>query len=275
MSVKNANEVRIEKIINTTPKAVFQALSEGRLFSNCGADTEKLKIDFRVGGGYTNFFTNHSITCCGKFLEIIQDRKIVFTWGDVGSDEGFPKTEVLVELTPEAGGKKTKILILHTGFKTQEDADSHDYGWNAGLTDLSTEMTEGRLKLIRTYPVSRDILYSFCSDPRKFFAPVSDVNKGSVDFRVGGKYRFPTTKKEILGEFLEIIPGKKIVFSWLGGCDQLFERPTRVTLEFDDEEDGESSLALTHELLPVDDDSVKTHRHGWEHLTNQLRTLLK
>ncbi len=274
MSVKNENEVRVERILNSTPQAVFSALSKGMLFSNCGADGEKLEVDFRVGGGYKSYFANAEATGCGKFLDIVPDRKIVFTWGDVGSDEGFPKTEVLIELTPESGGSKTKILIVHTGFKSKGDAEAHDYGWNSGLDDFSAELIEGRVRILRIYPVSQDVLYSVCSDPLKFFAPVSNVEQGSGDFRVGGKFRFPTEKGEILGEFQEIVPGKKIVFSWLSGCGQKFDRPTRVTLAFDDEDDGASSLGLTHEFLPLGE-QVGHHREGWEYLMTQLRARFK
>jgi uncharacterized protein YndB with AHSA1/START domain len=271
MPVKNGNEVRVERVLNSTPQTVFRALSEGRLFNNCGADGEKLEIDFRVGGGYKGYFANAEVVCCGKFLEIVPDRKIVFTWGDVGSDEGFPKTEVWVELFPESGGSKTKLLIVHTGFASKEDAEAHDHGWSSGLDDLTGELTEGRIRILRIYPVSRDVLYSLCSDFRKFFASAADVGQGSADFRVGGKYRFATKRGEILGEFQEIIPGKKIVFSWLSGCDQKFDRPTRVTMIFDDEEDGASSLELVHEFLPLGK-QVGSHREGWEYLMTQLRS---
>jgi uncharacterized protein YndB with AHSA1/START domain len=244
------------------------------LFSNCGAVADGSEIDFRVGGGYKNFFSNAGLTCCGKFLEIVQDKKIVFTWGDVGSDEGFPKTNVSIELMPDSGGSKTKILIVHTGFASQEDAEAHDYGWNAGLNDMDEELVNGRIRIVRTFPVSRDVLYSACSDVRKFFGIVSKVDQGGADFRVGGKYRFPTEKGEIFGEFQEIIPGKKIAFSWLSGCDHVYEKPTRVTLLFDDEDEGGSSLELVHEFLPVGD-SVTNTRKGWEYLTAQLQKLLK
>lgn len=274
MPVKNGNEVRVERVLNSAPQNVFRALSQGMLFSNCGAVADGSEIDFRVGGGYKNFFVNANLTCCGKFLEIVQDKKVVFTWGDVGSDEGFPKTNVLIELSPEAGGSKTKILIVHTGFASQEDAEAHDYGWNSGLKDMEGELTEGCIRIVRTYSVSRDVLYSVCSDPRKFFGIVASVDQGSADFRVGGKYRFPTEKGEIAGEFQEIDPGKKIVFSWLSGCGGKLDRPSRVTLMFDDEDDGGSSVALTHEFLPLGDE-VKSHREGWEYVTTQLGKLLQ
>jgi uncharacterized protein YndB with AHSA1/START domain len=274
MPVKNGNEVRVERVLNSTPQKVFRALSEGMLFSNCGADGEKSEIDFRVGGGYKNFFKNAEGTCCGKFLEIIPDKKIVFTWGDQGSDEGFPNTRVSVELSPDSGGSKTKILIVHTGFATQEDAEAHDYGWCTGLDDFTGELIEGRIRIVRIYPVHRDVLYSACSNPKNFFGIISDAEKGTADFRVGGKYHFPTDHGGAMGEFVEIIPGKKIVFTWLSGCNMKFDRPTRVTLLFDDEDEGGSSLELVHEFLPLGE-QVKNHREGWEYVAAQLQARLK
>lgn len=274
MPAKNGNEVRVERLINCTPQSAFQALSEGRLFVNCGAASGKLEISFRVGGSYKAYFTNADVVCCGKFLEIVPDRKIVFTWGDQGSDEGFPMTRVAIEIKPEANGSKTKLLIVHTGFETQEDADAHNSGWCAGLDDLTGEITQGKLRILREFPVTRDVLYSLCKDPLKFFAPVAEVKKGSADFRVGGKYRFPTEAGEILGEFQEIVPGKKIAFSWLSDCDQMLARPAKVTLMFEDEEDGDSSIELVHEGLPLGESTLK-HRHCWEHLLAELKDRLK
>jgi uncharacterized protein YndB with AHSA1/START domain len=269
---KNVNEVRVEKTINKPAKTVFQALAEGRLFNNCGAAQDKLEIDFRTGGQYTLSFSNGQMKLCGKFTEIVPDKKIGFTWGDKGSDDGLPFSQVSIELFGE--GDKTRVLILHTGFKTQEEVESHKGGWTSGLNDLSEELVEGRIRLVRTYPVNRDTLYKTCSDMRKFLGCVStDAAGGELDFRVGGQYRFRTEKGEIFGKFEEIVPGKKIVLSWLSGCDQKFDRATRVTLSFDDEEDGESSLELTHEFLPQD--SVKSHREGWEFVAKELGALLK
>jgi len=268
----NNHEVRVEKVFNQPAQTVFQALAEGRLFNTCGAVLAQLEQDFRPGGKYKVFFANAEATLCGKFLEIVQDRRIRFTWGDEGSEPGFPFTEVSIELFPE--GAKTKLVVLHTGFKTRDDCESHNQGWNSGLDDLIAEMGPGpcRIRILRVYPVTKDKLYQTCSDPRTFFGLVSEVAKGEVDFRVGGQYRFPTQNGEILGKFEEIIPGKKIVFSWLSGCNVRLERETRVTLLFDDEDgdgaEGASSLALTHELLPTE--AVKSHREGWELLTQGL-----
>jgi uncharacterized protein YndB with AHSA1/START domain len=224
-------------------------------------------ISFRVGGGYRIYFHDAGATCAGKLLEIVPDRKVVFTWGDEGSDEGFPRTRVSVELMPESDGTRTNVVILHTGFASREDAEGHDQGWCSGLEDLAGELVDGRIRLLRAYEVSRDVLYSLVKEPAKLFGPVAETGKGSAEFRVGGRYRFPTEKGQ------EIVPGGKIVFSWLHGCGGALPRPSRVTLSLDDEDDGASSLALVHEDLPAAE--VKAHREGWEHLTAEFRKFLR
>ena len=43
------HQLKLEKIINR-PRIGFRALSAGKLFMNCGAASDSIKIDFRVGG---------------------------------------------------------------------------------------------------------------------------------------------------------------------------------------------------------------------------------
>lgn len=268
-----ANEVRVEKTFKQSPQTVFKALSEGRLFNNCGASLQTMEIDFRIGGQYKIVFSGPGMVGRGKFLEIVPDRKIIFTWGDEGSDEGFPKnTRVTMELFSESG--KTRLTIHHTGFTTKEEADQHNEGWTCGLNDLVAEIETGRIRLVRVYPISRQKLYEACSDMRTFLRAVTDPSRGEVDFRVGGQYRLPTEKGgHVRGKYEEIVPGKKIVFTWDENCSGKLPNSTRVTLEFDDEEDGESSLVLMHELLPQEE--VRGHREGWEFVTGSLKEALQ
>ena len=40
--------LQVEKTILKPPAEVFRAIAEGRLFMNCSADHDSLKIDFKV-----------------------------------------------------------------------------------------------------------------------------------------------------------------------------------------------------------------------------------
>src|SRR5207253_11172367 len=115
-------------------------------------------------------------------------------------------------------------------------------------------------------------LFAACSNPATFFAFIGDVAKGSVDFRVGGKYQVPTRGGEIKGEFLEIIPNQKIVFSWLVGSDGPLP-DSRVSMTFSKSDKGDGKVELIQNGLPTESEQM-AHRHGWEIVTKRMSEIL-
>jgi uncharacterized protein YndB with AHSA1/START domain len=98
--------------------------------------------------------------------------------------------------------------------------------------------------------------------PEGFVSPSAEI-----DLRVGGRYRAGMrapdgTEMAVVGEYTEITPPERIVFTWawdppMGGPEE-----TLVTVEFRDLGDM-TELALTHErFLSVE--SRDQHQHGWE-----------
>lgn len=226
-------DLKVEKVIPKTPAEVFRAIGEGRLFTNCGADHESMKIDFKVGGKYSIEFLNHNMKNQGEFLEIIPNQKIAFTWCQDYDSNPTPDTKVVIELK-DLGGK-TALTVTHTGFTDLENRNGHEGGWNGGLEDLSQEITNGRLRLMRKFPVPIERLYETCKNPSTF----------------------PGAK------LLETIPNEKIVFD--------FDHETKVTLTFESEdkkEDG-SWITLIHEGLKTESQQ-KAHREGWDSLLKNL-----
>lgn len=261
------HQVRIEKTFRFRAPELFRAISKGRLFFNCSGDYETFENDFRVGGGYRVRFRSYGITNVGKYLEIVPDQKIVFTWGDQGADTHFPMTRVTIELKPD--GDQTRLLLVHTGFRDQATAEDHNQGWTGGLTDLGAEMEKGMLRMVRTFKVSREKLYNACRDPKIFFGIITDTAQGSCDFRVGGRYQFKSDDHAIEGRYEEIVPNERIVFTWDRSCGGEIPGGSRVELRFDDEDEGGSSLELIHTGLKTEE-LVESHREGWNYLTNRL-----
>jgi uncharacterized protein YndB with AHSA1/START domain len=262
------NQVRVEKTFRYPAPSLFRALSEGRLFFNCSGDYETFENDFRVGGRYRVRFRSYDITNAGHYLEIVANRKVAFTWGDEGADDAFPKTEVTVELFPE--GDSTRLLLVHTGFTDRAEAEDHNEGWTGAITDFAAETEKGELRIVREFKVPRDRLFAACSDPRTFFGIVADAERGTCDFRVGGAYRFPSADggKAMEGTFEKIVPGEEIVFTWMSACGGPIPGGSRVSLRFEDTENG-SSLELVHSGLKTDE-LVRSHREGWNYLMNRL-----
>jgi uncharacterized protein YndB with AHSA1/START domain len=94
------------------------------------------------------------------------------------------------------------------------------------------------------------------------------------DVRVGGKYRWELVTSEgeemvVFGEYRELVPGEKIVFTWKWDDDEAWEaRNSIVTVEFSDS-DGGTEVRLVHEQLPSEE-SRDRHNEGWSSVLDRL-----
>jgi uncharacterized protein YndB with AHSA1/START domain len=99
-----------------------------------------------------------------------------------------------------------------------------------------------------------------------------------ADARVGGEFRWDLVNSDgeemtMRGEFRELQPGKKIVFSWRWLDDEDWENQTSVvTLDLSDR-DGGTELRLIHEQLPSEQ-SREAHNSGWNSALDKLERFL-
>jgi uncharacterized protein YndB with AHSA1/START domain len=99
-----------------------------------------------------------------------------------------------------------------------------------------------------------------------------------ADARVGGEFRWDLVNSDgeemtMRGEFRELQPGKKIVFSWRWLDDEDWENQTSVvTLDLSDR-DGGTELRLIHEQLPSEQ-SRDGHNSGWNSALDKLERFL-
>ena len=88
--------------------------------------------------------------------------------------------------------------------------------------------------------------------------------KTSIDFKVGGKYKAAWEScEDTHGQFLEIDPYNKIVFTWNKTPKQQEKFESKVTLLLS-ESAGATTLHLKHEGLPGIEE-YKSHDDGWQH----------
>ena len=104
------------------------------------------------------------------------------------------------------------------------------------------------LEIIRLINAPPARVYKAWTDPaelQRWFGP-KDVRtiKIDADVRVGGKYRWDLKKQDgeewsCFGEYRELIPGKKIVFTWKWDDDEAWENhDSVVTVELSDRDGG-------------------------------------
>ena len=134
------------------------------------------------------------------------------------------------------------------------------------------------LEIERFIKAPRDRVYAAWTDPaqlRQWFGPESVQTHDLVtDVRVGGKYHWDLSSPEgermtVRGEYRELQPGKKIVFTWQWDDDEVWEsRTSVVTVELEDAEGG-TQLRLKHEQLPSEE-SRDRHNQGWNSVLDKL-----
>jgi uncharacterized protein YndB with AHSA1/START domain len=134
------------------------------------------------------------------------------------------------------------------------------------------------LQIKRIIDAPRNRVYAAWTDPaqlRDWFGP-EDVQTEDliVDARVGGAFRWDLTSSEgekmsCRGEYRELQPNKKVVFTWQWQDDEDWEnRESVVTVELSDC-DGGTELRLSHEQLP-NEQSRDGHTRGWTSALDKL-----
>ena len=137
------------------------------------------------------------------------------------------------------------------------------------------------LEVKRLIKAPHDCVYAAWIDPaqlKQWFGPEGVRTYDLVaDVRVGGKYRWDLTnadgeKMTVRGEYRELQPGRKIVFTWQWDDDDAWkDRTSIVTVELDDAEGG-TEVRLTHVKLPSEQ-SRNRHTEGWESVLDRLEKL--
>ncbi len=99
-------------------------------------------LDPRPGGAF-RFELFEGQFCAGRYLEVVEPRRVVFTWG--WEDPAIPlppgSTTVAVDLEPR-GEKRTLVRLVHSGLEAAM-RPLHEDGWRRYLERLSA-VAEGR-----------------------------------------------------------------------------------------------------------------------------------
>ncbi len=115
---------------------------------------------------------------------------------------------------------------------------------------------------------SPETIFPFLTDPAKHV--LWDGTEAELDPRPGGVYRVLVAGQHAsAGEFIEVIPNEKVVFSFGWDVDDNPIRPGSTTIEYTlHPEGGKTLLRLRHSGLP--DDAVSDHGVGWDHYLERL-----
>lgn len=145
------NPVITEAEFKASPARLFKAWTEpSEIRGWFGGGPNKVVnavIDLRVGGAWRFVFndTPGAINALyGKYVEIVPDRRLVFTWihERTTEDGAVVKTvpsQVTVELNPQGTG--SRLTVRHEGIVLESGRLGVGEGWSYGLSRL-IEMLE-------------------------------------------------------------------------------------------------------------------------------------
>jgi uncharacterized protein YndB with AHSA1/START domain len=132
-------ELTREVVMDATPATIFPFLTDpAQHLRWMGTEAE---LDPRVGGEY-RVLVGGKHPAVGEFLEVVPDRKVVFTFGWDEADHPIParSTEVEITLTPD--GDKTRVRFVHRGLPDDAISD-HAQGWDHYLDRLAAVSSGG------------------------------------------------------------------------------------------------------------------------------------
>jgi uncharacterized protein YndB with AHSA1/START domain len=133
----------ITRKLPAPPERCFRAWTEPeglkRWFGPGNIEVVLAETDPRVGGRYRVVMRSpggeeHDVS--GEFLEVVANRKLVFTWAWRSTPER--QSVVTVEFVP--AGTETALTLIHEQFADDAARDRHHRGWTNSLDKLATSI---------------------------------------------------------------------------------------------------------------------------------------
>jgi len=222
--IKNKEEITISRVYDAPRELVWKAWTDPEHFKRWWGPkvftTPFSKIDLRVGGKYLSCMRGpdgKDYWSTGVYREIVPNERIVLT--DSFADEkgnivpashygmtGDWPLEMLVTVTFEELGGKTKMILRHEGIPSGMMSELTEAGWSESFDKLADSIvTDDRTRILaergkqeviisRVFDAPRDLVFRAYTDPSlipQWWGPrylTTTVDK--MDVRPGGMWRF-------------------------------------------------------------------------------------
>ena len=246
-----AGELVIARTFDAPRERVWKAWTDPeqakRWWGPTGFTAPFIKIDFRVGGKYLFCMRSpdgKDYWSTGTYREIVPKQKFVATdsfadaKGNIvpASHYGMPAEiplELVVTVTFEDLGGKTRMTLRHAGFPVGPHRDMAGQGWSESFEKLAASLTEEaagtefvadrgmrQVVMTRVFNAPRDRVFRAYTDPKlipRWWGPrryTTVVEK--MDVRPGGRWRYVQRDAEgnefgFHGEYREIVPPERLV----------------------------------------------------------------
>ena len=126
------SDIVLEQRIKAPPSIVYAYLTDADKWRRWqGMDAT---LDARVGGVFSMLMGN-GMNAVGEFVELVPERRVVFTWGWVGNPH-IPPGSTIVEIDLRLDGEETVLALTHRSVPEDERAPQQ-IGWAHYLPRLA------------------------------------------------------------------------------------------------------------------------------------------
>lgn len=126
------SEITLEQRIEASPAEVYVYLTDASHWKRW--QSADATLDPRIGGVISVLMAN-GMNARGEFVELVPDRRVVFTWGWIGY-ENLPPGSTTVEIELRADGDATMLVLTHRSIPDDELL-SQQSGWRHYLPRLA------------------------------------------------------------------------------------------------------------------------------------------
>jgi len=136
--------------------------------------------------------------------------------------------------------------------------------------------------ITRTYEVDADADRVFEAFTKKKDLEMWMADHYEIEAKRGGKFKAGSESEGtvITGEFLEVEPDSKLVYSWVMNeydpqtkkliPSWMQENPSKVTVKFEKKPGKKTRIVLVHEGFPDRDENFYGHEVGWDLLVGEV-----
>jgi len=124
------------------------------------------------------------------------------------------------------------------------------------------------IEKVITIAARPETVFRLLTDPSEYVRWKGKL--AQLEARPGGMFHvdFEDDKSTVDGRFVELIPSRRVVFTW-GWKDSALVPPGSSTVEIDLEPDGQGTrLRLVHRGLP--EGALASHSEGWDYFLPRL-----
>ena len=136
------------------------------------------------------------------------------------------------------------------------------------------------IQVSKSFNASKEKLYKAWTEPeelKQWWKPMDkQLTKVENEITEGGTVRYQFEDNlQVRGEYKEVTPGEKLVYSWIWEVpeESLHKGEYLLTVSFKDDGDGGSSLDISQQNI-MEEHAVKPHQTGWDEALEDLKNYL-